>query len=52
VERADQLSDVLSVCDEMQGSLFSLPVDSSRAAEMVEAEWSTALLPPLAGAIS
>ena len=53
VERADQLRDVMTVCDEMQGSLFSLPVDSSRAAEMVEADWSTALLAaPLATAIS
>ena len=53
VERADQLGEVMRVCDEMQGSLFSLPVDASRAAEMVEAEWVAALVSaPLAEAIA
>jgi EAL domain-containing protein (putative c-di-GMP-specific phosphodiesterase class I) len=53
VERADQLRDVMTVCDEMQGSLFSRPVDAAQAAEMVEANWGSALMAaPLAVAIS
>jgi EAL domain-containing protein (putative c-di-GMP-specific phosphodiesterase class I)/GGDEF domain-containing protein len=43
VERPEQMSDAMAVCDEIQGFLVSHPVDAETATAMVECDWMVAL---------
>ena len=43
IERPEQMSDAMAVCDEIQGFLISQPVDAETATAMVECDWKVAL---------
>ena len=43
IERPDQMSEALAVCDAMQGFMVSRPVDAETATAMLECDWKVAL---------
>ncbi len=43
IERADQMSDAMAVCDELQGFFISQPVDAETATAMVDSDWMVGL---------
>jgi EAL domain-containing protein (putative c-di-GMP-specific phosphodiesterase class I)/GGDEF domain-containing protein len=43
IERPEQMSDAMSVCDEVQGFLISRPVDADTATAMIESDWQVGL---------
>jgi EAL domain-containing protein (putative c-di-GMP-specific phosphodiesterase class I) len=45
IERPEQMYDVMSVCDEMQGYFISQPVDAEAATAMIADDWTIPIRP-------